>query len=687
MRFQLFLTLAFMVWAFAPSPVHARDSLPATDQRAGKVNDLNTPREFPVIHSKSEWESRAKEIREQILVSCGLWPLPEKTALNARIFGKVERDGYSVEKVYFQTYPGFYLAGNLYRPLDKGNGPFPAILNPHGHWANGRMADTKEGSIAARCIHFAKQGMLAFSYDMVGYNDTRFPDWPAGEEAYRRHRRFATNEANLLWNISLMGLQTWNSLRALDFLESLPDADKSRLACTGESGGGTQTFMLGAVDERLAAQAPVVMVSHSMQGGCACENAPGLRLDYSNMEIAAVPAPRPQIMIAATGDWTRMMLTVEGPAVASSYKWFQAEDRLRYVRLDFNHNYNQTSREAVYAWFGKWLLKAPDPEALKESPYTKEPDTELLVWPEGRLPDDALAEKDFIESLVRMEQARLEALRPRDRESLERFKRVISTAWRHTVQAKIPERDLVVEAGAVNKVGEYTVSRLAIGRAGKGDRLPVLMINPPRDRLNQIVILAHPEGKSAFLDKADTPVGLARKVLERGSSVVLFDAFRTGELSGPERVAQGKRFDLFFTAYNRTDLQERVQDCITVCAFAQTHSKSRRVMLCGIGRAGPWALLAAPAADAVAADADARDLTGDEALLGRELFIPGIRKIGAFAGAAALAAPHPLLLHNAGKNFPTGLLRDAYAAANAQKMFREEESHLPDDTLAEWLAR
>jgi hypothetical protein len=239
----------------------------------------------------------------------------------------------------------------------------------------------------------------------------------------------------------------------------------------------------------------------------------------------------------------------------------------------------------------------------------------------------------------------------------------------------------------LSKSGAYTVSRLAIGRAGKGDRLPVLMISPPRDRLSGIVILAHPAGKSAFLDRAGAPTGLAKLVLERGSSVVVFDAFLTGELADAERLAHPKRFDLFFTAYNRTELQERVQDCITVCAFAQTHSKSRRVILCGVGRAGLWSMLAAPAADAVAADADALDLAGDAALMGRDLFTPGIRKIGAFAGAAALAAPHPLLLHNAGSGFASGLLRDAYAAANARKMFREEESRLPDDDLAEWLAK
>src|SRR5438270_13088794 len=103
----------------------------ATSETNG-VRTLNTPREFPVIASKADWQERAKEIREQILVSCGLWPLPKKTPLDAHIFGKIERDGYTVEKVYIRTYPGFYLGGNLYRPLHV-TGKVPAILNPHGH--------------------------------------------------------------------------------------------------------------------------------------------------------------------------------------------------------------------------------------------------------------------------------------------------------------------------------------------------------------------------------------------------------------------------------------------------------------------------------------------------------------------------------------------------------------------------
>src|SRR5213596_2554671 len=150
--FPLLALLAFI----STSPrVFPAQTLPASDQRAGSVKDLNTLRTFPKIESRTEWQARAKEIREQILVSCGLWPLPEKTPLKAHIFGKIERDGYSVEKVYLQTYPGFYLAGNLYRPLGRGEGPFPGVVNPHGHWKEGRLVDNELGSLAARCISFA----------------------------------------------------------------------------------------------------------------------------------------------------------------------------------------------------------------------------------------------------------------------------------------------------------------------------------------------------------------------------------------------------------------------------------------------------------------------------------------------------------------------------------------------------
>jgi dienelactone hydrolase len=650
----------------------ASSALPLRDERAKELRTLNTPRQFPEIASRGEWETRAKEIRDHALVCTGLWPMPEKTPLNAEVSGRIERDGYTIEKVHMQTMPGFYLAGNLYRPLGK-RGPFPAVLNPHGHWKDGRMANTELGSIAARCISFARQGMIAFSYDMVGYNDT----------AQVSHK-FASDPANQLWNISLMGLQTWNSIRALDFLESLPDVDRKRLACTGESGGGTQTFMLGVIDSRLQAQAPIVMVSHSMQGGCLCENAPGLRVDYSNMEIAAAPAPRRQMIVAATGDWTKTTMTIEGPAIERIYKLFNANDNFRYTIFNFDHNYNKTTREAVYEAFGKWLLRDVNGSALKEAAYQMEPADSLRVFPDGKRPADAKDEAQLIAYLIDRSTGQLEALKAA---TLEQAKASLLPAWRHNLQVEFPDRTLVVEAGETKKLGDMMRQTLHIGRKGRGDRLPMVMFTPAKDNLRVITVLAHPDGKSAFLDEQGQPAGIAKALLARNQSVILLDTFLTGELANAEAAKARTPTSGFFTVYNRTDLQERVQDLITACAFAHSHGKGRRVILSGSGRAGLWAILAAPAADAVAADCVQLDARNDSALMEPDLFAPGLRKIGGFEGAATLAAPNPLLLHNAGENFATSWISSSYASAKQPTAFRRESKPLDPEAQAEWITK
>ncbi len=654
---------------------------------ATSVKNLDTPRDFPAIESRAQWEGRARQIREQVLVSCGLWPLPEKTALQAKVFGKIERDGYSIEKVQFQPWPGFYLAGNLYRPLGRGPGPFPAILNPHGHWKEGRMADNKDGSVAARCIHFARQGMIAFSYDMLGYNDTFFPDQgdvPV-DKFYLRHRRFATNQVCLLWNISQMGLQTWNSVRALDFLESLPDVDRNRLACTGESGGGTQTFMLGAIDDRLRVQAPVVMVSHTMQGGCSCENAPGLRVKYSNMELAAAAVPRPQILVAATGDWTRATLTVEGPAIKHIYGLFDATEKFHYVRFDYNHNYNQTSREAVYDFFNRALLDNPAAASSHEAAYQKEPDADLRVWEDGKLPKDALTEQSFIESLIQRHSGAWEGLLPHDESSLERFKEKVLPAWHHTLQVSWPDHQSQSSWKPAIDGSFFRCASLQLKRGRAESPLSALYFTPLRRGASEhparIVVIADASGGEVG-DQSGKPTGSTAQLLQRGVAVLVIKSYST--------TAPADQFANFYTTYNRTQLQERVADLLALCAQARLLAGGQagrpQVILIGVGRAGLWTLLAAPGADAIVADCDHLDRVSDAELLAPDLFCPGIRNIGTFEGAAMLAAPHPLLLHHFAQNFPTTSLTAAYKAAKSSKKLRLEPARLADPDLVKWVA-
>jgi len=513
--------------------------------------------------------------------------------------------------------------------------------------------------------------MVAFSYDMVGYNDTFFPDHGSlpVEQQYLRHRRFATNHVNLLWNISQMGLQTWNSVRALDFLESLPDVDPKRLGCTGESGGGTQTFMLGSVDDRLAVQVPVVMVSHSMQGGCSCENAPGLRVQHSNMEFAASAAPRPQMLVAATGDWTKMTLTVEGPAIESVYRLLNAGDRFRYVRYDFGHNYNQTSREAVYGWLARWLLGRSGSTPIPEKPYHKEPDAALRVWPDGKLPPDAKTEPELIQWLIARAQAQLAALAPKDSRSLANYKKTMLPAWKHTLQ--IPLEVESTRPPQIEQIpGKTSSQKISLGSVTPGEKIEVTCLQPSKKARRAAIITTagplDPPGNS-----------LVNGLLSRGYTVLQMDLSAVRVAPDP--------FANFFYVYNRTAIQERVGDILVVSAFAREQLGARKVLLCGQGRAGLCALLAAPAADALVADWGAFDSEDDRALLDPEVFCPGLRKLGSFEGVAMLAAPHPMLLHNTSNRFSPNRLQAAYQRSG-QGVLRIESGTLSEDSQLEWLA-
>jgi hypothetical protein len=344
--------------------------------QAVQYRTLNDRFDPPSVATREAWTARARYVREHVLASAGLLPMPERTPLRPVVFDEVRHSDYTVTKVYFESLPGFFVTGNLYRPV--GAGPFPAILSPHGHWTNGRLEHTAVTSGPGRAIGLARQGFVVFVHDMIGYDDSRQLTHAFG------------GRLESLWGLSLGGLQLWNSIRALDFLETLPYVRRGGFGVTGESGGGTQTFLLGAVDDRVAVAAPVNMISLHMQGGCICENLPGLRLDLTNVEIAAAIAPRPLLMISATGDWTNETLEVEYPAMRRIYALLDAESHVRAVRMNAEHNYNKDSRETMYAWMARWLQQAPDAPSRPEKDFTPDKVTDLLVFYGRPLPDGAV---------------------------------------------------------------------------------------------------------------------------------------------------------------------------------------------------------------------------------------------------------------------------------------------------------
>jgi len=161
--------------AIASIGLSAQAQVPAQDSRNVDLPGTNTHMPLPEFRTLQDWEKRKEFLRQQILTSAGLSPLPEKTPLHAQVFGKLEEKDYTIEKVLIETMPGFYLGGNLYRPRN-GQAKHPGILNPHGHWQYGRLENEPIFSGPSVGISLARQGYVVFAYDLVGYNDTpRFP--------------------------------------------------------------------------------------------------------------------------------------------------------------------------------------------------------------------------------------------------------------------------------------------------------------------------------------------------------------------------------------------------------------------------------------------------------------------------------------------------------------------------------
>jgi dienelactone hydrolase len=562
-----------LVAAIAMLAVLAGDSLTAQRKPYRGVNDTSAP---PKFASRAGWMNRAAHIRELVLASAGLLPMPDRNPLGTQVFGQITRPDYTVSKVYFESLPGFFVTGNLYRPI--GDGPFPAILSPHGHWAYGRLENSATASVPGRAINLARQGFVVFTYDMVGYNDS----WQL------EHRLFG-GPREKLWGLSVAGLQLWNGIRALDFLESLPYVQRDRIGATGASGGGTQVFLLASVDQRVAVAAPVNMISLHMQGGCLCENQPGLRLDTNNVEIASTIAPRPLLMVSATGDWTTNTLEREYPAVRALYALQGVPDRVHAVRFEAPHNYNKESREAVYAWMARWLQNAPADVRREEGTFTPDPLPDLLVFHRRPVPQNAVDAAQ------------------------------LTTNWIAAARRQLASTPLEVRARALRHA------------LGFGPPLPASALPAPAARSSaqasrrRTVIIA---GVDADLEKELRSARFTVKAID-------FTPFDT------EEAAKIPHFD----TYNRTAASQRVADIV------EALRASPDAVLVGAGDPALAGLLALAIETDRRAVLDVGDFdTASDTAFVERLYMPGLRRAGDLSTVAALAGDRAVI-HNAGPRF------------------------------------
>jgi dienelactone hydrolase len=652
---------------------------PPPDPRRNQVRTNHEGAGFEAPPTLGAWRDRANHLREQLLVTLGLWPMPPRTPLHPQVFGKVERDGYTIEKVTLETLPGFVLAGNLYRPLGV-PGKKPGVLSPHGHYAVGRV----EPDVQQRCIRLAKLGCVVFMYDMVGYNDSK----PFGHAFL--------NDRLRRWGLSLASLQTWNSLRALDWLTTLPDVDATRIGCTGESGGGTQTFLLTAIDDRVRVAAPVVMVSDTFQGGCVCENAAGLRWDTDNVEFAALTAPRPLKLIAATGDWTARTLQREAPAIRKVYELWGAPERFQAEIFDFPHNYNQTSRNAAYPFLARWLLGMTDVQATREGSQTVEPAEDLRVFgPDHPAPDGLKSPAQLEQALVDLSSRQIDKLAPRSTAvTWEAGRGLLETALRVRVGIVRPAASAIAvrEFRRSSRDG-LNIVHLGVGRSGLGELIPVVRIAPEHPS-GRATILFSPHGKAVLIAthrgeaRAGTLNPLVKRLVDQGQTVIAFDPFLIGEAMDPSSPASRRPDTVHDDCYNRSLTTDRLQDLATVTAWAIADPELRDVHWIGQGRFGPLALLARPALTGIGrtvVDLDDFDYGDGSGSIPSELELPGVLQFGGLKSAAALVAPHPLWLIRPGPTFDPSWPTNAFALVDAAAQLRITRDAPEPSDLARWL--
>jgi dienelactone hydrolase len=694
------------------------------DRRLGPLKELSGDYfPFEVPKSPQQWEQRRGDLKRRILVATGLWPMPDKTPLNPVIHGRVDRDDFTVDKVYFESYPGHFVTGLLFKPKNAA-GRLPGVLCPHGHGGRFqdyggkgiremivRGAERFEGSgrypKLARCAQLARMGCVTFIFDMIGYADSVQIPRKVAHSFSKQRPEFDTEEN---WGFfatqaelrlqSIMGLQTWNSIRALDFLCGLPEVDSRRIGVTGGSGGGTQTILLCAIDPRPAVAFPNGMVSTDMQGGCTCENCSLLRIGTGNVELAALFAPKPQGMTAAN-DWTKEMMTKGYPELKQLYAMLGAQKNvICYPLTHFPHNYNYVSRALMYSWFNKHLaLGLEEPVVEEDWPVLTE--AEWTVWNDEhpRPADDPDHERRLLRYVTGESDRQIVALTPKDAKSLARFREIVGGAFETIIGRRLDQVGSVGRRQIEERDRDgYRYRKVLLGARQHGEELPVVSFLPERTPPNkQVVVWIDGQGKSALVDEQGRIVPEIRQLLDAGMTVLSADLLYQGEfladgkpLTKARASSNSRAFTGFTFGYNHPLFAQRVHDILTLVSFVRSDRfGSEHIHLVGVNGAGPW-VAAARAMAGADVDSAAID-TGGFRFANLESyrdvnFLPGAVKYGDLPALLALSAPQRLWICGETEE-SLGIVSAAYTASGQLQHLNIHERQRQDISarIVQWL--
>lgn len=692
----------------AAAPAHRRalsEGKRPQDRRLEPLKTYNGHFPFHAPETVAEWKQRSDSVRQRLLVAAGLWPMPERPDPNAVVHGKVDREEYTVERVILESYPGHYVTGSLYRPKQQ-EGPLPAVICPYGHWKGGRFQEEtlqevrkqiEQGAekyeiggrypLQARCVQLARMGCIVFMYDLEGYADSR----QLSEDVVHKQKLSRPNyDGKTDWGfystqaelrlLSPYGLQAYNSMCVLDWIASLAEVDKSRIAVTGGSGGATQTLLMCAADDRIAAAFAAVMVSTAMQGGCSCENASCLRVGAGNVDFAALFAPKPMGM-ASADDWTREFHRDGYPELLELFELLGAKSKVHLASLtQFKHNYNYASRAAMFDWFNKHLrlnVKTP----IVEQDFVPLSQAELTVWNTDHPapPSQADYERQLLQKMAEVASDSVEALHPVDEKSAKELLAMLRSAFRVVLACDLPA-PREVECTKVRETN-HADHRELIGltrNLHSQTELPTILLMPSEWN-GQFVLWAHPEGKQSLFNDEGALRGELHRLLDQGFSIASADLLFQGEFLASDeevskaRIAEGeRRLPQFTFGYNPSLFAHRTADLLTMTsALRHFQGSPHDVHLVAGEGGGPWALAARAIAgkNVQSAVVDTQGFRFEDLGSWRDPdFLPGAVRYRDLPGLVALSAPLPLAV--IGEEADTmSLAESTYDALDATDQF------------------
>lgn len=591
------------------------------DRRLVSFNFCNWAQKEFIPSSLEEHRSRCDFVKRRLLLSAGLVPELKIPQNAPQISAGKLYHGVIIKDVSIETMPGLRLTGSLFLP-EKAQFPVPGILSPHGHWQNGRVHHAENGGVVMRCFELARLGFAVFAYDMIGYNENN--DLPHSWQIDFKRRADVAG-------VSTFGLQTANSMRALDFLCSLDEVDERRIGCTGASGGASQTWFIAALDERIKVAAPVCMLSSHFQGGCPCEEGPLLRTTgLTSFDIVSALAPRPVMLPGVTGDWTNLNPEYEIPALEAVYKLYNAEKNVHSFYCEDVHNYNRRTREHIYAFLMRELMGVDRGNIIPEEDIAPPPPE--LLWHSGTKPEPA-TESSAENALSKISSFLADGIFDIGND-FENFKKRKRELLRMMLETGTPPACSVVERVLYQKceIDGAILQGRTFSRRSVGDFVTSLELKPPQsDGKNSMTVVISDTSWKEFLPEGER-FDVTQKFIESHQPALIVEPLGTGSSAWQLKHAI-RNTPAHSAAFDQPFFSMRVQDVITVCTRLQEKGVED-ITLVSSASSAPVALAAAALMQLpIICDLDGVD---DSTWLSELNFQPLIGRLGGIAALLML---------------------------------------------------